>query len=305
MAETYFDQLGLSPTSDIGQIESAYRKKKLEVKSDQVRLRLVEQAYRVLGNPISLKKYLKDMSQVESQAPDSMNNPPPAKKPGGIAGAHQADVPDRIGTRRHSTQFIETDEPVGENPHPSQNLPTKSGRKKTEVYDPETLIGRPPYKQSGPVAPSVPAQKRKHTEIIDDVRIPEPAVPDPVTKEKKRQPTVSVQTPQSSQQNTRRAHVVYEYGGEHKEYELKDGKNIIGRPPMNGALPDIPLPDAEFFISRCHAVITIDGNAITLMDSSSNGTSLNGKRIPTSQSLPLNDEDVIEIEKRRLQIHIP
>ncbi len=305
MAETYFDQLGLSPTSDIGQIESAYRKKKLEVKSDQARLRLVEQAYRVLGNPISLKKYLKDMSPVESQAQISTNNQPAAMKPGGISSAHQADVPDRIGTKRHSTQFIETNEPVGKNPPPSQNVPTKSGRKKTEIYEPGTIIAHPPDKQPGSDAAPVPAPKRKHTEIIDDVWIPEPGVPNPVAKEKKRQPTVSVQTPQANQQNTRRAHVVYEYGGEHKEFDLKDGKNIIGRPPMNGALPDIPLPDPDLFISRCHAVVTIDGNTITLMDSSSNGTFLNGTRIPTSQPFPLNDEDVIEIEKRRLQIHIP
>jgi hypothetical protein len=305
MAETYFDQLGLSPTSDIGRIESAYRKKKAEVKFDPVRLRTVEQAYRVLGNPISLKKYLKDMGPVESQTPISMNNPPPAMKPGGVSSVHQADVPDHIGTKRHATTLIETDGLIGETPPSSQNVPTKSGRKKTEIYEPETIIARPPYKQPGPAAAPVPAQKRKHTEIIDDVRTPEPVEPNPVVKEKNRQPTVSIQTPQTPQHNTRRAHVVYEYGGEHKEYELKDGKNIIGRPPMNGALPDIPLPDPELFISRCHAVITINGNTITLMDSSSNGTSVNGKRIPTSQPFPLNDEDVIEIEKRRLLIHIP
>jgi pSer/pThr/pTyr-binding forkhead associated (FHA) protein len=304
MAETYFDQLGLSPTSNIGDIENAYQQKKLEAKGDPHRLRLIEQAYRTLGNPIKLNNYLQDMHPAESTTPDLGDFTPAAGQSERLPSASQINGTDRIGTKRHSTRFIETDEPIKESPLAFPDGKAKSGRRKTEIYDPETIISRPPGRQPGAGAPPAFAQKRQRTEMIDDVRIPGSFPPEPASRDKKRNPAGTSQTAPMRSQNSHRVHVVYEYGGEQKEYDLKEGKNIIGRPPLNGSLPDIPLPDPEQFISRCHAVITIEGTQITLMDSSGNGTSLNGKRIPTSQPFPLKNEDVIEIEKRLLRIHI-
>jgi pSer/pThr/pTyr-binding forkhead associated (FHA) protein len=304
MAETYFDQLGLSPTANIGEIESAYQQKRLEAKGDPNRLRLLEQAYRILGNPINLNSYLKNMRLAESTTTDPHRLPPTTGQSERIPSVSLANGTERIGTKRHSTEFIDTDEPIKKNPPAFPDGKVKSGRRKTEIYDPETIISRPPGRQPGAGAPPASAQKRQRTEMIDDVRIPRPFPPGPASRDKKRKPTETSQTAHMPSQNSLGAHVVYEYGGEQKEYDLKEGKNIIGRPPLNGSLPDIPLPDPEQFISRCHAVITIEGTHVTLMDSSGNGTSLNGKRIPTSQPFPLKNEDVIEIEKRLLRIHI-
>ena len=74
MAETYFEVLGIPPTSDFGTISSAYLRKKAEYKSDPSRLCLIEDAYRVLMNPMSLRKYMDDLKPVETLKADNDNN---------------------------------------------------------------------------------------------------------------------------------------------------------------------------------------------------------------------------------------
>ncbi len=304
MTETYFDQLGISPTSDIGQIEIAYQKRRSEWKGNPVRLGVIEQAYRVLGNPISLKKYLKDMSLVESP---KASLPYASTAPGerlSNPSVPRVEVPNQPARKRHSTEFIQADESLGITaPSPSDGK--KGTRKKTEIFDPETIIAHPVGTGAEFGVLPAAAPKRRRTEIIEDVQIAGPGSLNPAAGIEKRLETHANQTPYPPPEKPGRLFVDFDFGGEHMEYDLKEGQNIIGRPPLHGALPDIPMPDTELFISRCHATVTVEGTKVTLVDSSSNGTFLNGQLIQTSQPFLLKNMDVIEIEKRRLVIHIP
>jgi pSer/pThr/pTyr-binding forkhead associated (FHA) protein len=70
--------------------------------------------------------------------------------------------------------------------------------------------------------------------------------------------------------------------------------------------PDLdltPYGAPEKGVSRIHAVLTENGNALNLIDmGSSNGTFLNGQRLIPNQPLPVNDGD--EIRLGRLVTHI-
>ena len=65
---------------------------------------------------------------------------------------------------------------------------------------------------------------------------------------------------------------------------------IIGRDPA----ADISIPDAS--ISRKHAKVTRSGNDVTIEDlGSSNGTSINGKKLEPGKIVTLSKEDLIKL----------
>ena len=98
-------------------------------------------------------------------------------------------------------------------------------------------------------------------------------------------------------------YVQVSYLGNIETFPLKAGKNIIGRPPQHGPLPDILLTDPTKYISRKQAIISVEGNQLTITDpGSSNGTFLNSVRMVPMQVYPLTENDVISIEERELCI---
>ncbi len=86
-------------------------------------------------------------------------------------------------------------------------------------------------------------------------------------------------------------------------FTLNPGANLIGRPPLQGESPAIPLPDPDKYISRRHAVITWHGQHCTLIDQGSrNGTYLNNQRLQPQREYDLQNGDSIVIEERHLRI---
>src|SRR5438105_3391449 len=73
-----------------------------------------------------------------------------------------------------------------------------------------------------------------------------------------------------------------------REFPLKlDGEITIGR----GEDADLQLPDET--VSRKHAIVSVKGDEIVLLDCSKNGTYVNGRLMTTS--LVLNHGDQIHI----------
>ncbi|MCL4561125.1 MAG: FHA domain-containing protein [Chloroflexi bacterium] len=86
------------------------------------------------------------------------------------------------------------------------------------------------------------------------------------------------------------------------EYTL--GRVAEGQP----ILPDIDLSPYDAFsygVSRLHAALKVNKDQVAIMDlGSSNGTSVNGKKIPSSADYPLNHGDVVNLGRLKLQILI-
>jgi len=304
MAETYFDLLGLPPTSDFGQIQSAYLRKKSEFKDDPARLRLIEDAYRVLFNPISLRKYLDDVKQGGDPKLTGGEDSTMAG-PSSMFGQNAPEgPPDGLPRKRPKTQTLEPNDRAEQNPVPLGPGTHKSGRQRTVIYEPGSSDEQSAGQQPVPAKPAASPKRRQRTEVIgDDFAVgPNPQIsPAHLTKPK----TAVEGSLVEPEDQAKRDYVLYSFGGDQKEYGLKEGENVIGRPPTNGAPPDIPLPDPEKYISRRHALIIVEGSHYSIKDmGSKNGTLINGQRLPGSIPHPLKNGDVIEIEKRRLEIHI-
>ena len=288
MAETYFDILGLSPISDFGKIAIAYQQKKTEFKGDPNRLHLIEEAYRVLMNPMSLRKYLEDLKPVEVPATTIEKDSTQAVSLSETKKGLPPDNPLRSSGKRQKTELFE----FGKNasPQPVSPVPAvqKSGRQRTELFEPESGKAPSGEQQAAP-ADITDVNKERQQAALETNE----------TSLKSDQPASKLKTTKPH------AHVMCLYAGETNEYQLKEGENIIGRPPKNGTSPDIPLVDADHFISRRHAVILVKGSKYLLQDmGSDNGSSLNGERLLPLTSYPLKDGDVIDIEERQLIVHI-
>ena len=77
-------------------------------------------------------------------------------------------------------------------------------------------------------------------------------------------------------------------GDDGKTVPLKPGVNTVGRRPDNS----IVIPDP--YVSGRHAEISVEGEAVTLTDkASTNGTLVNGERIPPDVPRELHDGDTV------------
>ncbi len=55
----------------------------------------------------------------------------------------------------------------------------------------------------------------------------------------------------------------------------------------------IVIPDSSQMVSRLHATLNVDGGKMTITDSSSNGTYINGIRISSGMPVPVTRKDVV------------
>ena len=84
-----------------------------------------------------------------------------------------------------------------------------------------------------------------------------------------------------------------------QEFEIKHGKNIVGREDA-----DIVITDPESYISRKHCIIYFNEGKLTLLDSSMNGTYINGERALTDTTVELSDGDELKLAKVKAKIKL-
>ena len=85
------------------------------------------------------------------------------------------------------------------------------------------------------------------------------------------------------------------------EFELEQGENIIGRwDPESGSIPDINLEkeDLEAKISRQHAMVTVQGDQVTVEDMKSlNGTQVNHSELQPGMKCHMHLKDELIVGK--------
>ncbi|HEY7269509.1 MAG TPA: FHA domain-containing protein [Dehalococcoidia bacterium] len=90
--------------------------------------------------------------------------------------------------------------------------------------------------------------------------------------------------------------VIEQEGSAARYYKMESDRIRIGRDPSC----DVVL--ASQFVSRMHADIVVTGEKCELIDlGSSNGTALNGRRVPANVRHELKDGDVFKIEDFQIQ----
>jgi pSer/pThr/pTyr-binding forkhead associated (FHA) protein len=91
------------------------------------------------------------------------------------------------------------------------------------------------------------------------------------------------------------------------EYPLYEGLNYIGRAdekPVDIDLEEQEPPD-RIWCSRQHAVITFEGDRLTIEDlNSANGTYVNRARVYPGQQKPLAINDIVQIGNVQLKVII-
>jgi pSer/pThr/pTyr-binding forkhead associated (FHA) protein len=266
---------------------------------------MIEEAYRVLINPISLRKYLEDLKPVKAltanvEKDSTLLDPLSALK---LGLQHEKQlIP---SGKRQKTEIYELENDAPHKLVPPVSAIQKSGRQQTELIEPGSIEMPPGGQQAAPSIVPDGHNKRPRTEMETTEPTPKSEEPASNTGQVKRiQTTPEGTTPEKKKSKTR-ASIICMYAGEKNEYPLKEGENTIGRTPLNGNPPDVPLKDADRYISRSHAVILVKGSKYLLQDmGSDNGSSLNGERLQPSTYYPLKDGDVIEIEERQLIVNI-
>lgn len=302
MSDTWFDILGILPTEDDRQIHEAYRQKKVEFQGDSERLSLINKAYQALSNPISRKRYLQSIEgKVASRKPDTRGDQT-LIQPIRSTTPPQPPPPPPTSKRQKTELFeLEPKEPI-KNTSSVEVTGSHSARRKTELFeDPK----------EGELTRSFPVHKpdkqdgQQPANVVEPVEKPEAGTPLVSKGRSVRKPTVF----EPQQKETIPPPCIhFSYQGLNVTYPLKEGQNLIGRPPRKpeDKCPDILIPDPDQqYVSRKHALILVNGSLCTVQDlQSKNGTSLNGHRLEPSASHPLKDGDVIEIEGRRLRVQL-
>ncbi len=320
MGNTYFDVLRLPRNANDVQIGDAYRRLRAAYANNPAQLRAVEDAYRILANPITRRDYV--LALEAGRAPTGA--PTPAESADDTPAPRQAQPASRpssaptlfrragAATRRNKTELLDTAD-AGQREAPRAPAPPPPGqarrsRRPTELIDsdsehehdkPARSVDRPvrpdvndPEPPDRRAQPDAPGQSAQHAR--------EPA-PDS-SSETGRDAGRDVTRISPTRRPKTIATVEVAYQGQVEVFELPNGTNWIGRPSKDDPLPAVPLPDPDRFVSRKHARIFLDDSTWTVTDNSENGTLLNGKPLRKGQPNRLKDGDVLTIEGRILTI---
>jgi hypothetical protein len=303
MGNTYFDVLRLPRNANDAQIGDAYRRLRARYANDPARLRAVEDAYRILANPISRRDYLQALQEGRAPAIDegeedgpALRHAQPASQPAPAISLFR-----RAGatTRRAKTELLD---PSGADqsetppvPPPPPSAHPRRSRHPTELVEsdlnPAESVNRGPQ-----------STHLGHTEAQDppapNTRTASPETISDAGRDAGRDMTRI--SPTRRPRTIATVEVAYE--GQVEVFELPNGTNWIGRPSKDDPPPAVPLPDPDRFVSRKHARIFLDDSTWTITDNSENGTLLNGKPLRKGQPNRLKDGDVLMIEGRTLTI---
>jgi len=205
---------------------------------------------------------------------------------------------------------------VNRTPEPPQQASTGSGRSKTPVMGNEP----PAVSRTPEPSPQVTGGKRSKTGLVGDEARQEAQAPahEPAVEQPGRRPTEPVSYPTPPKEKTQPEPVVVTppppqdwdievtyQGGVQNRFAIHEGENLVGRPPKDGPMPVVALPDEQRFISRKHAIIILKGGSIFIQDcGSDNGTYVNGKRLDAGTNYPLKPGDVVTIENRELRLRL-
>ena len=219
--------------------------------------------------------------------------------------------------RRSKTQVMGNEPPaVNRTPEPPPQASTGSGRSKTQVMGNEP----PAVSRTPEPSPQVTGGKRSKTGLVGDEARQEAQAPahEPAVEQPGRRPTEPVSSPTPPKEKTQPEPVVVTppppqdwdievtyQGGVQNRFAIHEGENLVGRPPKDGPMPVVALPDEQRFISRKHAIIILKGGSIFIQDcGSDNGTYVNGKRLDAGTNYPLKPGDVVTIENRELRLRL-
>jgi hypothetical protein len=149
------------------------------------------------------------------------------------------------------------------------------------------IVDRKPLEEAPePTTPQAAHEERRETRGY--ARPTEPAHA-PVAPEQAEAPAPVGEAPRHVAAGTPTL-VIRDKDNREEVYEIPNGITLIGRSPEN----DIILLESK--ISRRHARITRDSQGCTLEDlGSSNGTWLNGERLPGNKPYPLRENDTLKL----------
>lgn len=307
MGDTYFDVLRLPRNANDVQIGDAYRRLRAMYAGDPARLRAIEDAWRVLANPITRRAYTRALEEGRAPAINTHDNNPPGA-PGDTPAQPASRIPpvQRPGsvTRRNKTELLDTSgAESNDTPPPPPPAQARRGRLPTELIDPEPERAAPGASADSASQPDAGDLHSQHS--TDDLPRPAEDTPGPAPASR---PEAG---PEAGRDATRInpvrrprpvATVEVAYQGSVEVFELPSGTHWIGRPSRDDPAPAVPLPDPDRFVSRKHARIFLDDSAWTVTDNSENGTLLNGRPLRRGQPSRLKDGDVLTIEGRALTI---
>ena len=142
------------------------------------------------------------------------------------------------------------------------------------------------------------AQERRQREadLLAEERSKRNSEPAPDAQEDVREKTIIRPLPGAA------ARIQLNYNGQTQVFELHEGENIIGRVAKNAPRQDVALEDPDKYISRRHALLRIRGGQCFVVDTSDNGTFLNGERLMRDREVALKAGDIIRIEGRELKL---
>lgn len=281
MGETYYEVLGLSPDASDSQIGHAYRQRKMESRRNESRLRQIEEAYRILANPISRRNYLQALRSGDlEQRKDGTQQP---------FSSPQAEEPDHSGlpapraSRGHVVETRGPDVDSSRRTTGGRAGASRPVRQPTELVDSHDAASIDSIHNADAVARAGASNGKGSDDATRVTRLEKDSAA-------------------QAQDRPVRMQVVYQ--GKTELYDLNLGVNWIGRPTLNVSPPVVPLQDPECYISRQHARVFVEGTMCMITDTSQNGTQLNGKWLPKGQPHRLKDGDVITIEGRVLTIRL-
>lgn len=319
--ETHFDTLGLPVDANDAQIHEAHRRCLAACGDDPAQRTRIEEAFKVLANPLTRKAYREQSQRLgvqpaapaARQAPDATGPASPAaparpgkrlptESPNAAAAAPKRGAPGQRRGRQH-TEFL--DGPAQAGPAATAG-PRPQTRPKTEL-----LGGAPAPESDSPRKPQPGPGARPLTELSGQAK-PAPGLQAPAPGAEAgaepggRRLTVSDSTRVRDAAPPAYGHLVLSYQGRQRTFALHPGENLIGRPPKQGDAPDIPIEDPERFVSRRHALIRVEGSEYSIQDlASDNGTYLNGQRLEPCRTHPLKPGDIIEIQGREIRLRVP